>query len=260
MVHINNGDHDDPHGFPKVDSEVSQINIHHDTAHIDIPPKMQEEIGKLEYIYQHFQDHEKVYEFDLQITTDPIHDTLYPQMNNNVEYRLFENVIDSYYLNSQIRDDFQCTKTCYTHDATAGTVYPNPPCTHRYNHISQKLNSLADSEQQHTLYTNEVDTSSFTTDTATQCAYNITSSDLDTEHSNDVHILTTTLAFTLTVNIKIETLLVMHTYSIMILIMVMHSFTKINTQHCYIKSYKTHIGVYMIQSQLKVIRYLQTWI
>ena len=39
----------------------------------------------------------------------------------------------------------------------------------------------------------------------------------------------------------------------------MHSSIKTNTQHCYNKSYKIPIGVYMIQSQLKVIRYLPTW-
>ena len=78
--------------------------------------------------------------------TESIHDTLYPQMNNDIEYGLFENVIDSYYLNSQIRDDFQCTKTCYTHDTTACTLDPNPPCTHTYDHISQQLNSLADKQ------------------------------------------------------------------------------------------------------------------
>ena len=124
---------------------------------------------------------------DPQITTDPIHDTLYPQMNNDIEYGLFENVVDSYYLNSQIRDDFQCTKTCYIHDTTAGTVSPNPLCTHTCDHISQQLNSLADSEQQHTLYTNKADASFFTTDTAMQCAYNIIPSDLDTEPSNDAN-------------------------------------------------------------------------
>ena len=163
----------------------SQDNVHHDYAHIDMPPKMPEEIEKLEYIYQHFQDHEKVYESDPQVTTEPIHDTLYPPMNNDIEYGLFENVIDSYYLDSQIWDDFQCTKTCYTHDTIAGTVYPNPPCTHTNDHISQQLDSLAYSSQQHTLYTNKVDASLFTTDTATQCAFNIIPSDLDTEPSND---------------------------------------------------------------------------
>ena len=70
---------------------------------------MPEEMEKLEYICQHFQDHKKAYESNPQVTKEPIHDTLYPQMKNDIEYGLFENVIDSYYLDSQIRDDFQCT-------------------------------------------------------------------------------------------------------------------------------------------------------
>ena len=64
-------------------------------------------------------------------------------------------------------------------------MHPNPPCTHTYDHISPQLDSLADSAQQHTLYTNEMDASLFTTDTATQCVFNITPSDLDTGHSKD---------------------------------------------------------------------------
>ena len=52
-------------------------------------------------------------------------DTLYPQINNDIEHGLFENVINSYYLNCQIKDDFQCTKTCYTHDTTASTLHSN---------------------------------------------------------------------------------------------------------------------------------------
>ena len=162
MVYINKGDHDNPHGLPKDNLEGSQDIVHHDYAHIDILPKMPEEIETLGYMYQHFEDHEKVYESDPQVMTEPIHDTLYPQMNNNTEYGLFENVIDS-----QIRDDFQCTKICYTHDTTASTLDPNPPCTHTYDHISQQLDILADSTQQQTLYINETDASLFTTDTAT---------------------------------------------------------------------------------------------
>ena len=61
-------------------------------------------------------DHEKIYETNLQVTTEQTDDTLYPQINNDIEYGLFENVIDSYYLDSQIRDDFTCTKASYTHD------------------------------------------------------------------------------------------------------------------------------------------------
>ena len=73
-------------------------------------------------------------------------------MNNYIEYRLFENIIDSYYLDSQIRDNFQCTKTCYTHATTASTLYPNPPCTDTCDYISQQLKSLGDSTQQNTVY------------------------------------------------------------------------------------------------------------
>ena len=187
MVYINKGDHGDPHGLPKDNLEGSQDIVHHDYTHIDIPPKMSEEIEKLEYIYQHFQDHKKVHKSDPQVMTEPIHDTLYSQMNNDIEYGLFENVIDSYYLNSQIRDDFQCTKTCHTHDTSASTLDPNPHCTRTYDHISQQPDSLTDSTQQQTLYTNEMDASLFTTDTATQCAFNTIPSDLDTESTNDVH-------------------------------------------------------------------------
>ena len=47
-----------------------------------------------------FSDHEKIYETDLQVTTEQTDDTLYPQINNDIEYGLFGNVIDNYYLHS----------------------------------------------------------------------------------------------------------------------------------------------------------------
>ena len=72
-------------------------------------------------------------------------------------------------------------------------------------------------------------------------------------------ILTITPAFTFIVNINIETLLETHIYSTMTLIMLLHSFIKTTTRHCCNKSYKIPIGVYMIQSQHKAIRYLPTW-
>ena len=106
---------------------------------------------------------------------------MYSHINNDIKYGLFKNVIDSYHLDSQIRDDFQCTKACYTHDTTTSTLHSNPECTHTYDHISQQLDSLADTEQQQMLYSNEVDASLFTTDTSTPCAFNITPSDLETE-------------------------------------------------------------------------------
>ena len=181
MVYISNGENDNPNELHKDNLEGSLDAVHHDYTHTDILPKIPEEIEKLEYIYQHFQDYEKIYETDPQVATEPIYDTLYPQINNEIEYGLFKNVIDSYYLDSQIRDDFQCTKTCYTHDTTASMSHSNPPCTHTYDHISQQLDSLADTKQQQTLYSNEVDASLFTTDTSTLCAFNIIPSDLETE-------------------------------------------------------------------------------
>ena len=77
MVYIKKEDHDNPHGLPKCGSVGLQDSVQHEYAHIDVPPEMPEEAEKLEYIYQHFQEHEKVYEFDPQLTTEVIQDTLY---------------------------------------------------------------------------------------------------------------------------------------------------------------------------------------
>ena len=96
-------------------------------------------------------------------------------------------MIASYYLDSQIRNDFTCTKACYTHDTTASTPDIGLQCTHTYDHVSQQLDSLADVEQQQKLYINEADTSLFTTDTSTQFAFNITPSNLETESEKNMN-------------------------------------------------------------------------
>ena len=70
MVYINNGEHDNPHELPKENLEGSLDTVYTDYTHTDIPPKLPEEIEKLESIYQHFQDHEKMYETNPQVTTD----------------------------------------------------------------------------------------------------------------------------------------------------------------------------------------------
>ena len=187
MVYINNGEHDNPHELPKENLEGSLDSIYTDYTYADFTSKLPEEIEKLEYIYQHFQDRKKIYKTDPQITTEQTEDTLYPHINNDIEYELFENVIDSYYLDSQIRDDFTCTKASYTHNTTASTPDTNPQCTQTYDHISQQLDSLADEEQQQMLYTNKADASLFTTDTSTQFAFNITPSNLETESEKDMN-------------------------------------------------------------------------
>ena len=71
-------------------------------------------LKKLFFIYEHFQDSEKIHEIEREsdpLTTDD--GSLYPYVNNDIEYGLFEDIVDSYYLDSQIKDDFQCNQDCY---------------------------------------------------------------------------------------------------------------------------------------------------
>ena len=50
-------------------------------------------------------------ESESTITDD---DSLCPYVNNDIEYGLFEDIVDSYYLDSQIKDDFQYDRHCYS--------------------------------------------------------------------------------------------------------------------------------------------------
>ena len=100
--------------------------------------------------------------------------TLYPHINNDIEYGLFEDVINSYYLDSQIKDNFNCNQECYTDIKQTQLEQQLTPCTHVYYHITQHINSLDDTIQQNTLYTMKEDASLFTSNTATPCDYNIT--------------------------------------------------------------------------------------
>ena len=60
MVYINNGEHDNPHELPNENLEGSLNTKNTVHMHTDFGTKLPEEIEKLEYIYQHFQDCEKV--------------------------------------------------------------------------------------------------------------------------------------------------------------------------------------------------------
>ena len=101
-----------------------------------------------------------------------------------MEYGLFEDVIDSYYLDSQIKDDFTCDQSCHIRTQHVQQDQTLTPCTHTYDHITQYVNNLEDPIQQHTVYTNEVDVSLFTTDTTTPCDYNIS---VDMPNLNNSH-------------------------------------------------------------------------
>ena len=41
-------------------------------------------------------------------------DSLYPYVKNDIEYGLLEDIVESYYLDSQIKDDLQCNHNSYT--------------------------------------------------------------------------------------------------------------------------------------------------
>ena len=81
---------------------------------IDIAKEL-EDFEKLFYIYQHFQDSEKIHQIgtDSDVLTTQ-EDFLYPYINSDIEYGLFKDIVESYHLDSQIKDDFQCNLDCYT--------------------------------------------------------------------------------------------------------------------------------------------------
>ena len=68
MVCINKGQHDDPHELPSGTLEglpqSDQVIYTHDI----IESKPSAEVEKLEYIYQHFQNCEKIHEMDSEFT------------------------------------------------------------------------------------------------------------------------------------------------------------------------------------------------
>ena len=123
-------------------------------------------------------------ESDLLIIDD---DSLYLYVNNNIEYGLFEDIVDSYYLDSQIKDDFQCDQDCYSQHSDPTDDSHSNACTHDYHHISQSVQDLTNNTQQNTLHTMEEQALSFADDTDTHCEYSITDHTLDTENSNDTH-------------------------------------------------------------------------
>ena len=75
-------------------------------------------------------------------------DSLYPRVNNDIEYGLFEDIVDSYYLDSQIKDDFQCDHDCYSHHQDLAVDDHSNTCTHGYHHIAQTIQDLSDNTQQ----------------------------------------------------------------------------------------------------------------
>ena len=136
-VYIPKGEHDDHHEHPQQqDLEGSKKIDHTLYSHADTITPTPNSSPKLEYIYQYFQENEKVHESDPNLATGEIDNTLYPHINNNIEYGLFEDVIDSYYLDSQIKDDFTCNQNSHIRTQHLQQDQTLTPCTHAYDHIT----------------------------------------------------------------------------------------------------------------------------
>ena len=120
-------------------------------------------------------------------TITPDDDSLYPYVNNDIEYGLFEDIVDNYYLDSQIKDDFQCDHDCYLQHNDPTIDDHSNICTYEYHHIAQNIQDLSDSTQQNTLHSIEENVSLFTDNTATPCDLNIIDQYPVTEHANDTN-------------------------------------------------------------------------
>ena len=103
-VYINKGEYDDSHDFSQQQDSEGSTEIGHTLySHIVNSTPEIDSFKKLEYIYQHFQDSEKIYKSDPDTVTQVPNNILYPHINNNIEYSLFEDVINSYYLDSKLK-------------------------------------------------------------------------------------------------------------------------------------------------------------
>ena len=96
--------------------------------------------------------------------------------------------MESYYLDSQIRDNFQCDQKCYTHHSERMINDQPNICTHDYQHIAQNIDDLSDNTQQNNLFLSEESASSFIDDTDTDCDYNISDHTPDIQDANNTHV------------------------------------------------------------------------
>ena len=180
--------------------------------------------------------------------------------DDDIEYGLFEDIVDSYYLDSQIKDDFQCDQDCYTHQQESTIDDHSISCTHAYDHIAQQIQDLSDSTQQHTLHSMEENATLFTNDSTTPCDFNITNQNSVTDNTNDMNISHAPKQFSIhKANTNTATHSANQIYNTTILTIKTHLHSQINMPHYYNRNYKIHIGVYMTQLQLKVTKFQKIW-
>ena len=141
MVYIPKGEHDDPNELPQQEELEGSTEIEHTLySHTNTVSSKTNSFQKLDYIYQHFQDNEKIHKSDPNLASYENDDTLYPHINNDIEYGLFKDVISSYYLDSQIKD-FRCDQNCSTDTPQKQQDQPLTSCTHAYDYITQHINT-----------------------------------------------------------------------------------------------------------------------
>ena len=115
MVYINKGEHDNPHELPnQTHLEVYMTTEQTMYSHTLTDSHKNDSFNKLQYIYKHFQDIDKIHPSDLHVGTQNKDNTLYLHINNDIEYGIFEDIISSYYLDSEIKDDFHCYQKYYS--------------------------------------------------------------------------------------------------------------------------------------------------
>ena len=174
MVYINKGEHDNPHEFPKqTHLEGSTDNDQMMYSHTTPNSHEKDSFDKPPYVYRHFQEKEKTYPLDQQADIQDNDSTLYPYINNDIEYGIFKDIISSYHLDCEIKDDFHCNPNCYSQDQSNNQNQNLTSCTHAYDHISQHIHDLESTVQQQQLHDMEEDASIFTTDIGTSCNFNI---------------------------------------------------------------------------------------
>ena len=79
VVYIPKGEHDDPHELLQQQDLEGSTKIDHTLySQADTIMPTPNSSQKLEYIYQHFQDNEKVHESDPNLATGEIDNTLCP--------------------------------------------------------------------------------------------------------------------------------------------------------------------------------------
>ena len=94
VVYIHKGEHDEPHGLHQQKYLEGSTETEHTLySHTASSTSKIDSFNKLEYIYQHFQDSKKIYESDPDAVRHETDNTVYPHINNDIEYGLFEDVI-----------------------------------------------------------------------------------------------------------------------------------------------------------------------